>query len=80
MSIQSNIVHQYFKKEIEGSKLLVKLNPVHLNGTELIVYANGKVETREMDFDEAIFDDLEADGFMEVSGMEFNLHLSGLIK
>ncbi|MEQ9414913.1 MAG: hypothetical protein RIF39_13840 [Cyclobacteriaceae bacterium] len=80
MSIQSNIVHQYFKKEIEGSKLLVKLNHVHLNGTELIVYANGKVETREMDFDEAIMDDLEADGFTEVSGMEFNLHLSGLIK
>ncbi|HRK55776.1 MAG TPA: hypothetical protein PK185_17835 [Cyclobacteriaceae bacterium] len=80
MSIQSNIVHQYFKKEIEGSKLLVKLNPIHLRGLELIVYSNGKVETREMEFDEAIFEDLEADGFKEVSGMEFNLHLSGLAK
>ncbi|MBZ0247027.1 MAG: hypothetical protein K8H85_13900 [Cyclobacteriaceae bacterium] len=80
MSIQSNIVHQYFKKEIEGSKLLVKLNPIHLRGLELIVYSNGKVETREMEFDEAIFEDLEADGFQEVSGMEFNLHLSGLAK
>lgn len=80
MSIQSNIVHQYFKKEIEGSKLLVKLNPIHLSGLELIVYTNGKVETREMEFDEAIFEDLEADGFQEVSGMEFNLHLSGLAK
>jgi len=80
MSIQSNIVHQYFKKEIEGSKLLVKLNPIHLSGLELIVYANGKVETREMDFDEDILEDLEADGFKEVSGMEFNLHLSGLAK
>ncbi|MFZ1806478.1 MAG: hypothetical protein WAU36_04620 [Cyclobacteriaceae bacterium] len=80
MSIQSNIVHQYFKKEIEGSKLLVKLNPIHLTGLELIVYAHGKVETRDLNFDEAIFDDLEADGFKEVSGMEFNLHLSGLAK
>ncbi|MCB0493575.1 MAG: hypothetical protein KDC93_14305 [Cyclobacteriaceae bacterium] len=80
MSIQSNIVHQYFKKEIEGSKLLVKLNPIHLNGIELVVYAHGEVEVRELDFDEAIFEDLEADGFKEVSGMEFNLHLSGLAK
>lgn len=80
MSIQSNIVHQYFKKEIEGSKLLVKLNPIHLNGIELVVYAHGEVEVRELNFDEAIFEDLEADGFKEVSGMEFNLHLSGLAK
>lgn len=59
---------------------MVKLNPIHLRGLELIVYSNGKVETREMEFDEAIFEDLEADGFKEVSGMEFNLHLSGLAK
>lgn len=59
---------------------MVKLNPIHLNGIELVVYAHGEVEVRELDFDEAIFEDLEADGFKEVSGMEFNLHLSGLAK
>jgi len=80
MSIQSNIVHQYFKKEIEGSKLFVRLNPVHLKGLELIVHANGDLETRELQFDEDILEDLEADGFEEVSGMEFNLYLSGLAK
>lgn len=80
MSIQSNIVHQYFKKEIEGSKLFVKVNPVNLHGVELIVYANNTIETRELDFDEAIFEDLKADEFQEVSGMEFNLYLSGLAK
>ncbi len=80
MSVQSNIVHQYFKKEIEGSKVFVKINPVHLNGLELIIYANGELETTERDFDEAIFEDLKADGFNEVSGMEYNLYLSGLAK
>lgn len=80
MSIHSNIVHQYFKKEIEGAKILVKVNPVHLNGLELIVHANGTFESRDMEFDEAIWDDLSADGFEEVNGMEFNLHISGLVK
>lgn len=80
MSLNSNIVHQYFKKEIDGSKILVKVNPVHLNGLELIVHPNGTLDSREMEFDEAIWDDLSADGFEEVSGMEFNLHISGLVK
>lgn len=80
MSVQSNIVHQYFKKEIEGSKILVKVNPVHLTGMEMIVYANGQLDTRPIEFDEAIWEDLSADGFVEVSGMEFNLLLSGLAK
>ena len=80
MSIQSNIVHKYFKNEIEGSKILVKVNPVHLTGTEMIIHANGKLETRQLEFDTEIWDDLLADGFVEVNGMEFNLHLSGLIK
>ena len=80
MSIKSNIVHQYFKKEIEGSKILVKINPVHLDGLEMIIHQNGALETRQLDFDAAIWDDLAADGFEQVSGMEFNLHLSGLAK
>ncbi|GAB1446171.1 MAG: hypothetical protein KF860_11965 [Cyclobacteriaceae bacterium] len=80
MSIHSNIVHQYFKKEIEGSKIFIKLNPVHLNGHELIVYANGQLEATDREFDETILDDLEVDGFNEVSGMEYNLYLSGLAK
>ena len=79
MSIKSNIVHKYFKKEIEGSKILVKVDPVHLNGVEMIVHADRKLETRSLDFDEHIWDDLQVDGFTEVNGMEYNLLLSGLI-
>ena len=80
MSVNSNIVHQYFKKEIEGSKILVKVNPVHFTGVEMIIHQNGELETRQLEFDTEIMEDLAVDGFEEVSGMEFNLHLSGLIK
>ncbi|MEQ9231419.1 MAG: hypothetical protein RIF46_12120 [Cyclobacteriaceae bacterium] len=80
MSVHSNIVHQYFKKEIEGSKILVKVNPVHFTGVEMVIHHDGQLETRHLDFDTEILEDLAVDGFEEVSGMEFNLHLSGLIK
>lgn len=78
MATSSNIVHRYFKKEWEGGCILVRVNPVHLKGTELIVQADGKVHRRDLDFDEAIFDDLAADDFKEASAMEFQLYFSGL--
>ncbi|MEQ9593411.1 MAG: hypothetical protein RLN86_12465 [Cyclobacteriaceae bacterium] len=78
MSKKSNIVHLYFKKEIGGSKIYVKLDPVHLSGIELTINADGARETREMQFDEAIYEDLKMDSFVAVNGMEFNLILSGL--
>ncbi len=77
MGKENNIVHQYFKKELEGSKILVKVNPIHLKGTELQVDADG-VHARDLDFDSEIFEDLKADGFVEVNALEFNLYLSGL--
>jgi hypothetical protein len=55
----------------------VKVNPIHLKGTELIVDADG-VHARDLDFDTEIFEDLKADGFVEVNALEFNLYLSGL--
>ncbi len=80
MSVHSNIVHKYFKSELEDVKILVKVNPVHFTGVEMIVHKNGKLETRQLEFDAEIWDELSEDGFVEVSAMEFNLHLSGLIK
>jgi len=78
MSKKSNIVHLYFKREIEGSKIYIKLDPVHLSGLELTINADGVRETRELQFDEAIYEDLKIDSFVAVSGMEFNIYLSGL--
>ena len=76
--MSSNIVHQYFKKELDGLIVLVKVNPIQLKGTELRVNADGKIESRTLEFDEGILDDLSVDGFEEASPLEFNLYLSGL--
>lgn len=76
--MSSNIVHRYFKKEWEGSTILVRVNPVHLKGTELTVHPNGTVDRRDLEFDAEIFDDLAADEFKESSAMEFQLYFSGL--
>jgi hypothetical protein len=78
MGKDKNIVHQYFKKEIEGGKILVKVNPIHYTGTEIFVDKEGKSEIREMKFDNEIFDDLKLDGFQEVNAIEFNIYFSGL--
>ncbi len=74
----SNIVHQYFKKDIGHAKILVRVNPITFLGTEISVGADEAVEIREMEFDDQIFDDLKADEFKETSAIEFNLYFSGL--
>lgn len=79
MAKGSNIVHQYFKKEIEGVKILVKVNPILYTGSEITVDANGHAELRDLEFDEGIFEDLKADEFEEASPLEFNLYLNGLV-
>lgn len=74
----SNIVHQYFKKEIEGAKIIVKVNLIHLKGTEITVTKKGEIESRDLEFDAGILDDLKEDGFEEAGPLEFNLYQSGL--
>ncbi len=78
MAKNNNIVHQYFKKETEGTKLLVRVNPIHWTGAELSITSTG-AEMRELEFDSEIFEDLKADGFTEVNPIEFNLYLAGLL-
>ena len=78
MAKDSNIVHRYFRKELEDFKILVKVNPHVYTGTEITIDHTGKLSIRDMEFDEEIFDDLEADGFTACNPLEFNLYLSGL--
>ena len=78
MAKASNIVHQYFRKELEDIIILVKVNPIQLKGTEITIHKSGEAEMRELEFDEEIFEDLKTDGFTESSPLEFNLYLSGL--
>jgi hypothetical protein len=79
MGKDSNIVHQYFRKEFDEMIILVKVNPILWKGTELTLLSSGKVERRELEFGEDILEDLKVDGFEEASAMEFNLYLSGLV-
>ena len=78
--MSSNIVHQYFKKEIEGVVIMVKVNPIHWKGTELTISSDGTIEERNLTFDEEILDDLAVDGFIAANPLEFNLYASGLAK
>lgn len=78
MAKSQNIVHQYFKKQLDGIQILVKVNPILYTGTEITVDLEGKVAIQEMEFDEDIFDDLDVDGFTACSPLEFNLYLTGL--
>ena len=79
MAKESNIVHQYFKKEMPDGKILLRVNPILFKGTEIWVSPQG-TEMRTLDFDTDIFDDLKVDGFTEVNPIEFNLYLSGLME
>jgi hypothetical protein len=74
----SNIVHQYFKKEEEGAKILIKVNPIHLRGVEIVIDQNGNSESREIEFGEQIVDELKKNGYTESSPLEFNLYDAGL--
>ncbi|MCI0750727.1 MAG: hypothetical protein L0Y35_02720, partial [Flammeovirgaceae bacterium] len=55
MAKNNNIVHQYFKKEMEGIKILVKVNPILFEGMEITISPEGK-EIRELQFDAEIFE------------------------
>jgi hypothetical protein len=80
MAKESNIVHRYFKKKFEDATILVKVNPVMFKGIEITLLLNGESQMRELEFDEDIWEDLQADGFEEASALEFNLYYSGLAK
>jgi hypothetical protein len=79
MPKDSNIVHQYFKKELGELTILVRVNPIQLKGMEITLSKNSEPEVRELEFDQDIFEDLKADGFTEASPLEFNLYFSGLV-
>lgn len=66
----------YFKRIFEDYQVLVMVNSTDFTGTELIVHPDGRIEKTEMEFDEEIFEDLEADEFRSCSPLEFQLRLA----
>lgn len=69
-------ISQYYKRIFDDYQVLVMVNPTDFTGIELIVHPDGKIEKTEMEFDEEIFEDLEADEFKTCSSLEFQLRLS----
>jgi len=78
--LKKNIIHQYFKKTLEGQVILVQVNPENFRGVQLIVDPNGQIEKTRMEFDSQIIEDLAYDHFQESSALEFNLYLKGLVQ
>lgn len=79
MAKDSNIVHQYFRKEFGEATILVQVNPILFKGTEITILPDRKIERRELDFGEDVTEDLKVDGFEAGSALEFNIYLSGLL-
>lgn len=73
-------IHQYFKKELEEATILVRIDPESMEGLELIILKDGKVQKTERQFDETVYEDLEVDEFTSGSPLEFNLYLKGITK
>ena len=78
MAKASNIVHRYFKKKLPEQTILVKVNPIEYKGMEITIFNDNSTTSRQLQFDELIWEDLEHDGFEESSPLEFNLYDSGL--
>lgn len=75
----SNIVHQYFKKESEEGKVLLKINPIHLKGVEIVVPPKGEPTSEEIEVPADFETGLPKEGYLPSSPIEFNLYWSGVI-
>jgi len=73
-------LYKYYKKEIDSHKILVRVNPLTLEGIELLVSETGEISKSLRKFDADIYEDLEFDEFSESSPLEFNLYLNGVVK
>ena len=73
-------LYQYFKKEFDSNKILVRINPSSLEGLELLISSSGEITQNKREFDSTIYEDLDFDEFIECSPLEFNLYLSGATK
>jgi hypothetical protein len=69
-------IAQYFKRIFDDFQVLVMVDPTNFTGIELIVHPDGRIEKTEMEFDEEVFEDLQADEFAPCSALEFQLILA----
>lgn len=74
----AKVIYEYFKKEMDEGKILVRIDPETFDGLELIVSNEGNILKTTRQFDETIYEDLEEDEFKTGQAMEFNLYLKGV--
>ncbi len=78
MAKTNNIVHLYFRKEDEEGKSLLKINPIHMKGIEIVVPAKGEPESEEFDVPADYEQEFVKQGYQACSPFEFNLYVAGL--
>ncbi|MEN8248215.1 MAG: hypothetical protein ABFS32_04740 [Bacteroidota bacterium] len=72
----ASVIYEYYKKVIDDATILVRIHPTTFEGLELIVVNESHIKKTEREFDETIYEDLDFDGFIPGSPIEFNLYLS----
>ena len=77
--LSSNIVHQYFKKDHNGVKILLKVDPIRLQAIELSISAQGEPSVRDLEFGADMEAKITAAGFVATGPFEFNLYDAGLL-
>jgi hypothetical protein len=75
----SNIVHQYFKKDHQGVKILLKVDPIRLQAIELSIPPQGEPSVRDLEFGTDMEENILASGFEPTGPFEFNLYDAGLL-
>jgi hypothetical protein len=75
----SNIVHLYFRKENEEGKTLLKINPIHLTGIEIVIPADGEPESHDIEVPASFETGLLEEGYQTCNPFEFNLYGAGLL-
>jgi len=69
-------IYQYFKKEFEANKIIVRINPTSFEGLELLISETGEISKTSREFDDSIYEELDFDEFIASSPLEFNLYLA----
>jgi hypothetical protein len=79
MAKTNNIVHLYFRKEDAEGKSLLKINPIHMTGVEIVVPAKGEPSSEEFEVPADYQTSFAGQGYEVSNPLEFNLYLNGLV-
>jgi hypothetical protein len=79
MAKTNNIVHIYYRKEDKEGKSLLRINPIHMTGIEIVIPVEGEPETEEFEVPADYEATFPKEGYQVCNPLEFNLHLNGLV-